>query len=153
MIFFFFPPSHKQFCVLFWCVYNHDFKCHTLYKKHEWDLLVEMDVYWMSFDFRMMCRDWPVAFLWCSFLKKAKHQKKGKSFHLFMVCVRWKIVQYSSYMQALCFLVVGQHELTKHQVAVKILNRQKIRSLDVVGKIRREIQNLKLFRHPHIIKL
>lgn len=51
------------------------------------------------------------------------------------------------------FLSVGQHELTKHQVAVKILNRQKIRSLDVVGKIRREIQNLKLFRHPHIIKL
>lgn len=53
----------------------------------------------------------------------------------------------------MCFLLVGQHELTKHQVAVKILNRQKIRSLDVVGKIRREIQNLKLFRHPHIIKL
>ena len=25
--------------------------------------------------------------------------------------------------------------------------------MDVVGKIRREIQNLKLFRHPHIIKL
>jgi 5'-AMP-activated protein kinase catalytic alpha subunit len=38
-------------------------------------------------------------------------------------------------------------------VAIKILNRQKIKSLDVVGKIRREIQNLKLFRHPHIIKL
>ncbi|XP_059830249.1 5'-AMP-activated protein kinase catalytic subunit alpha-1-like isoform X2 [Hypanus sabinus] len=48
---------------------------------------------------------------------------------------------------------VGMHELTQHKVAVKILNRQKIRSLDVVGKIRREIQNLKLFRHPHIIKL
>lgn len=43
--------------------------------------------------------------------------------------------------------------MTKHKVAVKILNRQKIKSLDVVGKIRREIQNLKLFRHPHIIKL
>merc|ERR1719237_455111 len=28
-----------------------------------------------------------------------------------------------------------------------------IKNLDVVGKIRREIQNLKLFRHPHIIKL
>lgn len=38
-------------------------------------------------------------------------------------------------------------------MAIKILNRQKIKSLDVVGKIRREIQNLKLFRHPHIIKL
>uniref|UniRef100_A0A6M2DUG2 non-specific serine/threonine protein kinase n=1 Tax=Xenopsylla cheopis TaxID=163159 RepID=A0A6M2DUG2_XENCH len=47
----------------------------------------------------------------------------------------------------------GEHQLTKHKVAVKILNRQKIKSLDVVGKIRREIQNLKLFRHPHIIKL
>ncbi|NXE18947.1 AAPK2 kinase, partial [Ardeotis kori] len=49
--------------------------------------------------------------------------------------------------------VKGEHQLTGHKVAVKILNRQKIRSLDVVGKIKREIQNLKLFRHPHIIKL
>nr|ABI13783.1 protein kinase AMPK alpha subunit 1 [Artemia franciscana] len=48
---------------------------------------------------------------------------------------------------------IGEHQLTKHKVAVKILNRQKIKNLDVVGKIRREIQNLKLFRHPHIIKL
>ncbi|XP_056620056.1 5'-AMP-activated protein kinase catalytic subunit alpha-2 [Triplophysa dalaica] len=48
---------------------------------------------------------------------------------------------------------IGVHQLTGHKVAVKILNRQKIRSLDVVGKIKREIQNLKLFRHPHIIKL
>ncbi|OQV19619.1 5'-AMP-activated protein kinase catalytic subunit alpha-2 [Hypsibius exemplaris] len=48
---------------------------------------------------------------------------------------------------------VARHQVTGHKVAVKILNRQKIKSLDVVGKIRREIQNLKLFRHPHIIKL
>ncbi|XP_071799712.1 5'-AMP-activated protein kinase catalytic subunit alpha-2-like isoform X2 [Asterias amurensis] len=48
---------------------------------------------------------------------------------------------------------MGEHLLTQHKVAVKILNRQKIKSLDVVSKIRREIQNLKLFRHPHIIKL
>ena len=35
-----------------------------------------------------------------------------------------------------------------------VLNcRQNIKNFDVVGKIRREIQNLKLFRHPHIIKL
>ena len=34
--------------------------------------------------------------------------------------------------------------MTGHKVAVKILNRQKIKSLDVVGKIRREIQNLKV---------
>lgn len=48
---------------------------------------------------------------------------------------------------------VAEHELTGHEVAVKILNRQKIKSLDVQEKIRREIQLLKLFRHPHIIKL
>ncbi|CAL8124794.1 unnamed protein product [Orchesella dallaii] len=49
---------------------------------------------------------------------------------------------------------IGEHQhLPGHKVAVKILNRQKIKGLDVVGKIRREIQNLKLFRHPHIIKL
>jgi 5'-AMP-activated protein kinase catalytic alpha subunit len=50
-------------------------------------------------------------------------------------------------------VVVAEHRLTKHKVAVKIMNRQKIRALDVVGKIRREIQNMRLFRHPHIIKL
>ncbi|XP_064389365.1 5'-AMP-activated protein kinase catalytic subunit alpha-2-like [Halichondria panicea] len=47
----------------------------------------------------------------------------------------------------------AKHELTEHEVAVKILNRQKIKSLDVAEKVRREIQILKLFRHPHIIKL
>ncbi|KRZ29397.1 5'-AMP-activated protein kinase catalytic subunit alpha-2, partial [Trichinella pseudospiralis] len=48
---------------------------------------------------------------------------------------------------------VGVHDVTGHKVAIKILNRQKIKNLDVVGKIRREIQNLRLFRHPHIIRL
>lgn len=56
-------------------------------------------------------------------------------------------------INCVCFATVGIHQLTGHKVAIKVLNRQKIKSLDVVGKIRREIQNLKLFRHPHIIKL
>ncbi|KAF0312332.1 5'-AMP-activated protein kinase catalytic subunit alpha-2 [Amphibalanus amphitrite] len=47
----------------------------------------------------------------------------------------------------------GIHQKTQNRVAVKILNREKIKNLDVAGKIKREIQNLKLFRHPHIIKL
>ena len=44
---------------------------------------------------------------------------------------------------------------TDIQVAVKILNRQKLKSKDADGatKIRREILNMKLFRHPHIIKV
>ncbi|CAF1548718.1 unnamed protein product, partial [Didymodactylos carnosus] len=45
------------------------------------------------------------------------------------------------------------HQLTHHTVAIKIVNRSKIKQLDVVGKIRKEIQNLRLFRHPHIIRL
>ena len=48
---------------------------------------------------------------------------------------------------------VGVHKTTKLQVAVKIVNRNKIKELDVAGKLKREIQNLWLFRHPHIIKL
>eukprot|EP00127_Corallochytrium_limacisporum_P003549 Clim_evm32s150 gene=Clim_evmTU32s150 len=48
---------------------------------------------------------------------------------------------------------IAEHTLTKHKVAVKILNRKKIKSLDMKSKIKREIQNLKLFRHPHVIKL
>ncbi|ETE70007.1 5'-AMP-activated protein kinase catalytic subunit alpha-2, partial [Ophiophagus hannah] len=58
-----------------------------------------------------------------------------------------------TFLQCTVVIAIGEHQLTGHKVAVKILNRQKIRSLDVVGKIKREIQNLKLFRHPHIIKL
>jgi len=48
---------------------------------------------------------------------------------------------------------LAKHEFTGHQVAVKILNKQKIKHMDVAEKIQREIQILKLFRHPHIIKL
>lgn len=48
---------------------------------------------------------------------------------------------------------VATHELTGYKVGVKILNRNKIASLDMVQKIRREIQYLKALRHPHIIKL
>jgi serine/threonine protein kinase len=51
------------------------------------------------------------------------------------------------------FNLVASHQQTEHKVAVKILNRKKIRILDMIGKIKREIQNLKLFSHPHIIKL
>ncbi|PAA64015.1 hypothetical protein BOX15_Mlig019461g2 [Macrostomum lignano] len=48
---------------------------------------------------------------------------------------------------------LGIHELTGHKVAVKIVNRAKIKTLDVASKLRREIENMQSFRHPHIIKL
>lgn len=36
---------------------------------------------------------------------------------------------------------------------MKIINRRKISSMDMGGRVKREIQYLKLLRHPHIIKL
>ena len=45
------------------------------------------------------------------------------------------------------------HQVTGHVVAVKILNREKVKQTDMMPKLKREIQILKLFRHPHIIKL
>ena len=48
---------------------------------------------------------------------------------------------------------MGVHEITKHKVAVKILNKRKIKTLGMFDKIKREIKILKLFNHPHIIKL
>lgn len=48
---------------------------------------------------------------------------------------------------------MAEHERTGHKVAVKILNRQKIKSSKMDQKIRREIKILKLFKHPHVIRL
>ena len=48
---------------------------------------------------------------------------------------------------------VATHSLTGHKVAMKLINRNKISSLDMGGRVKREIQYLKLLRHPHIVKL
>ncbi|XP_051118778.1 SNF1-related protein kinase catalytic subunit alpha KIN10-like [Andrographis paniculata] len=48
---------------------------------------------------------------------------------------------------------IAEHALTGHKVAVKILNRRKIKNMDMEEKVRREIKILRLFMHPHIIRL
>ncbi|KAI8891349.1 Pkinase-domain-containing protein [Backusella circina FSU 941] len=45
------------------------------------------------------------------------------------------------------------HSITGQKVALKIINRKKIITMDMGGRVKREIQYLKLLRHPHIIKL
>ncbi|ORZ00575.1 kinase-like domain-containing protein [Syncephalastrum racemosum] len=45
------------------------------------------------------------------------------------------------------------HATTGQKVALKIINRKKIASMNMSGRVKREIQYLKLLRHPHIIKL
>ncbi|KAL9323480.1 hypothetical protein ACSQ67_008337 [Phaseolus vulgaris] len=48
---------------------------------------------------------------------------------------------------------IAEHVLTGHKVAIKILNRHKIRSMEMEEKVRREIKILRLFMHHHIIRL
>lgn len=45
------------------------------------------------------------------------------------------------------------HEVTGEKVALKIINRRKLVTRDMAGRIEREIQYIQLLRHPHIIKL
>lgn len=48
---------------------------------------------------------------------------------------------------------LGKHVVTGHLVAIKILNRNRIKQLDMGEKVRREITILKMCTHPHIIRL
>lgn len=48
---------------------------------------------------------------------------------------------------------IAEHILTGNKVAIKILNRKKIKQMDMEEKVRREIKILRLFMHPHIIRL
>lgn len=44
------------------------------------------------------------------------------------------------------------NEVTGHKVAIKILNKKKIKQQGVFEKVKREIKVLRQFNHPHIIK-
>ena len=48
--------------------------------------------------------------------------------------------------------VVAVNEITGHKVAIKILNKRKIKMQGVFEKVKREIKVLRRFNHPHIIK-
>ena len=48
---------------------------------------------------------------------------------------------------------IGEHEIYGQKVAVKILNKKKICFLGMNLKVKREIELLKIFIHPHIIRL
>ncbi|KAI5019889.1 hypothetical protein ZWY2020_044777 [Hordeum vulgare] len=48
---------------------------------------------------------------------------------------------------------IAEHIITGHKVAIKILNRRKIKSMEMEEKVKREIKILRLFMHPHIIRL
>ncbi|GFZ17594.1 SNF1 kinase homolog 10 [Actinidia rufa] len=47
---------------------------------------------------------------------------------------------------------IAEHLLTGFKVAIKILNRRKMKSPEMEEKVRREIKICRLFVHPHIIR-
>ena len=48
---------------------------------------------------------------------------------------------------------LGTHTLTEEKVAVKILEKERIKDVADVDRVAREIHILKLIRHPNIIQL
>jgi 5'-AMP-activated protein kinase catalytic alpha subunit len=48
--------------------------------------------------------------------------------------------------------IVAVNDVTQHKVAIKILNKKKIKQQGVFEKVKREIKVLRQFNHPHIIK-
>jgi serine/threonine protein kinase len=48
---------------------------------------------------------------------------------------------------------LATHEQTGKTVAIKIISKRKIIDNKLVDKVKREMKILKLFQHPHIIKL
>lgn len=48
---------------------------------------------------------------------------------------------------------LARHKVTGQEVAMKQINRRKLISRDMAGRVEREISYLQLLRHPHIIKL
>ncbi|CBN77875.1 SNF1-related protein kinase [Ectocarpus siliculosus] len=48
---------------------------------------------------------------------------------------------------------LAQHVVTNKKVAVKIINKSRIKNLDIMDKVRREIHILRMCSHPHIIRL
>ena len=48
---------------------------------------------------------------------------------------------------------VATHTITNEKVAVKMINNSKISNAKTMRKIQREVKILKLFQHPHIVRL
>eukprot|EP00823_Brevimastigomonas_motovehiculus_P004654 TRINITY_DN3167_c0_g1_i1.p1 TRINITY_DN3167_c0_g1~~TRINITY_DN3167_c0_g1_i1.p1 ORF type:complete len:657 (-),score=101.06 TRINITY_DN3167_c0_g1_i1:343-2313(-) len=52
-----------------------------------------------------------------------------------------------------CKVKLATHELTNEKVAIKILNRKRLRKMDMGSKVWTEIEILRKFSHPHIVRL
>ena len=72
----------------------------------------------------------------------------------YLCCGTWSSLHLGINLALLYFhLSVAHHIITGQKVAVKILNKGKIKHMEMAEKVRREINILKMCTHPHIIRL
>ena len=50
-------------------------------------------------------------------------------------------------------IIVATHMRTGIKVAIKVLNKERIKQLDMSAKVKREVKILHSFNHPHIVRL
>lgn len=50
-------------------------------------------------------------------------------------------------------VLLAEHKLTGHQVAVKVLTRSQLQEKNMEDKVRQEINIMRMLDHPHVIKL
>lgn len=70
-----------------------------------------------------------------------------------ILCMIWRLNIFLVSIFAFSLCLVAHHILTGLKVAVKILNKGKIKHMEMTEKVRREINILKMCTHPHIIRL
>ena len=84
-----------------------------------------------------------------------KVKSKQEVFHaiIALLCRLYLIRVYSDTIHFLSYIAVAHHIITGQKVAVKILNKGKIKHMEMAEKVIREINILKMCTHPHIIRL
>ena len=113
-------------------------------------------------DFRQLNLRWTMCQLCWGSTASAKLlaleplEKSKVRFCLVVFCYRWSV--FCWFRQPLIRhiftpLSVAHHIITGQKVAVKILNKGKIKHQEMAEKVRREINILKMCTHPHIIRL
>ena len=77
----------------------------------------------------------------------------GKVKCTIFLCVYTCYILFAYHLLCLMLYVVGEHLITGQKVAVKILNKGKIKHMEMAEKVQREINILNMCTHPHIIRL
>ena len=56
-------------------------------------------------------------------------------------------------MKLFKLIIVAKHEISDTEVAIKVINKKKVRASKMSAKVKREIRLLRFFKHPNIIRL